>query len=96
MEPLILLAVIVVLLWALFIRPQQRRLREHRMVVASLDVGDEVILTAGIYGRVVNLGPEDLSLEVAPGVELRVARQAVLRRIESLGTGGEPPPPERD
>lgn len=94
MEPLILLAVIVVLLWALFIRPQQRRLREHRTVVASLDVGDEVILTAGIYGRVVNLGPEDLSLEVAPGVELRVARQAVLRRIESLGTGGAPPPPE--
>jgi preprotein translocase subunit YajC len=97
MEALIILAVTFVLLWAMFIRPQQRRLREHRMVVASLDVGDEVVLSAGIYGRIVKLGPEELTLEVAPGVELRVARQAVLRRVESLGAettdNDEGPPP---
>ena len=40
------------------------------------------MLTAGIYGRIVDLGPEDMTVEVAPGVELRVARQAVLRRVE--------------
>ena len=40
------------------------------------------MLTAGIYGRIVDLGPEDMQVEVAPGVELRVARQAVLRRVE--------------
>jgi preprotein translocase subunit YajC len=82
MGALIVLAVTFVLLWAFFIRPQQQRVRGHQALVASLAVGDEVVLTAGIYGRVVDLGPEDMWVRVAEGVELRVARQAVLRRIE--------------
>lgn len=82
MEPLIVLAVTFVLLWVIFILPQQRRVRAHQALVASVQPGDQVILSAGIYGRVVDLGPEELTLEVAPGVELRVARQAVLRLVE--------------
>jgi len=82
MEPLIVLAITFVLLWVLFIRPQQRRVRGHQQLIAALEPGDRVVLTAGIYGRIVELGPEDMTVEVAPGVELRVARQAVLRRIE--------------
>jgi preprotein translocase subunit YajC len=79
------------LLYVLFIHPQQRRVRAHQQLVASLDEGDEVVLTAGIYGRITRLGSEDLDLEVAPGVELLVARQAVLRRVEHPvgGTDGE-------
>jgi preprotein translocase subunit YajC len=91
MEPLIVLAVTFVLLWALFILPQQRRVRAHQALVASVQPGDEVVLSAGIYGRIVDLGPEDMTLAVAPGVELRVARQAVLRRVEdATGAGDEP------
>ena len=82
MGALIVLAVTFVLLWLFFIRPQQQRVRGHQALVASLEVGDEVVLTAGIYGRVVDLGPEDMWVRVAEGVELRVARQAVLRRVE--------------
>jgi preprotein translocase subunit YajC len=82
MEPLIVLAVTFVLLWVLFILPQQRRVRAHQALVASIQPGDQVILSAGIYGRIVDLGPEEMTLEVAPGVELRVARQAVLRVVE--------------
>jgi preprotein translocase subunit YajC len=82
MAPLIVLAVTFVLLWVLFILPQQRRVRAHQALVASVEPGDEVILSAGIHGRIVELGPEDMILAVAPGVELRVARQAVLRRVE--------------
>ena len=82
MGALLVLAVTFVLLWVIFILPQQRRVRGHQALVASLDVGDEVVLTAGIYGRIVGIGPEDMTVEVAPGVELRIARQAVLRRVE--------------
>ena len=82
MEPLIVLALTFALLWVLFIRPQQRRVRGHQALVATLEPGDTVVLTAGIYGRIVDLGPEDMTVEVAPGVELRVARHAVLRRVE--------------
>ena len=111
MEPLIVLAVTITLLWLLFIRPQQGRVRAHQQLVASLAVGDEVVLSAGIVGRIVRLDAEEMGLEVAPGVVLRVARQAVLRRVESLpdgwsghddrvedepGDGGERPPTTED
>jgi preprotein translocase subunit YajC len=88
MGALVVLAVTFVLLWVLFILPQQRRVRGHQALVASLEPGDEVVLTAGIYGRIVDLGHEDLTVEIAPGVEVRVARQAVLRRVEDVT--GEP------
>ena len=81
MEPLIVLAITFLLLWVIFILPQQRRVRAHQALVASVQPGDQVILSAGIYGRIVDLGPEDMTLEVAPGVEVRVARQAVLRLV---------------
>ena len=82
MQALIVLAVTFVLLWVFFILPQQRRVRAHQQLVAGLGEGDEVVLSAGIHGRITELGAEDLLLEVAPGVELRVARQAVLRKVE--------------
>lgn len=96
MEVLLVLALMFGLLYVLFILPQQRRVRSHQRMVASLEVDDDVILSSGIYGRITWLGPEDLRLEVAPGVELRVARQAVLRRVEHAtpGPSSEFPPDE--
>jgi preprotein translocase subunit YajC len=82
MEALIVLALSFGLLWLLFLLPQQRRVRAHQQLVASLEEGDEVVLSAGIFGRITWLGPEEAGVEVAPGVELRVARQAVMRRVE--------------
>lgn len=83
MDVLIFLAVIFGMLWVLFILPQQRRVRAHQHLIRTLETGDEVLLTGGIYGRITHLGPEELRLEVAPGLELRVARQAVVRRVEN-------------
>lgn len=98
MEPLIVLAVTFALLWVLFILPQQRRVRAHQALVDSVGPGDRVILSAGIYGRIIELGPEDMTLEVAPGVQLRVARQAVLRRVEdaTVADVGEAPAADVD
>ena len=90
MEQLLIIAATFFALWLLFIRPQQRRVRAHQALVATLEPGDEVILTAGIYGGIVELGPEDMTLTVAPGVELKVARQAVLRKVEDATEAGEP------
>jgi preprotein translocase subunit YajC len=91
MEALIVLTLSFGLLWVLFLLPQQRRVRAHHQLVATLEEGDEVVLSAGIFGRITRLGPEDLDLEVAPGVELRVARQAVMRRVEhAVGKTDEP------
>ena len=96
MQALIVLAVTFALLWVFFILPQQRRVRAHQQLVAALEEGDEVVLSAGIHGRITELGAEDLMLEVAPGVELRVARQAVLRRVETVDADALPDPSAED
>jgi preprotein translocase subunit YajC len=94
MQALIVLTLSFGLLWVLFLLPQKRQMREHQQLVASLNEGDEVILSAGIHGRITELGAEELLLEVAPGVELRVARQAVLRRVELAVPSADPGAPD--
>jgi preprotein translocase subunit YajC len=85
--PLIL---ILVLMWALLIRPQQRRAREHQAVVALLRVGDEVMTTAGMFGTVSSLDDEAVSLEIAPGVVVRVLKASIVRRLTDDGYEEEP------
>lgn len=89
MPALIVAAVTFLLLWVLFILPQQRRLKAHREFVSSLAVGDEVITTSGLLGTVVRVEGEEVGLEVADGVVLRFARGAMAAR-----PGDEPPAPE--
>ena len=85
--PLIL---ILVLMWALMIRPQQRRAREHQAVVASMRVGDEVMTSAGMFGTVAALDDESVSLEIARGVVVRVLKAAIVRRLTDDGYEEEP------
>jgi len=94
MQPLLILAVTFGLLWVLFLLPQQRRVRAHQQLVASLEEDDEIVLTAGIFGRITTIGPEEMTVEVAPSVELRVARMAVLRRVEHAVAEFDEPGPE--
>src|SRR5690606_29071998 len=82
MEALLVLAVTFLLLWLLFIRPQQRRVREHQALVDALQPGDRIVLTAGIHGRIVELDPRLMTVEVAPGVRITVERRAVLRLVD--------------
>lgn len=81
MGPLLVLVISLGAMWLLFILPQQRRVRAHQAVVARLQVGDEVMTTAGIYGTVTELDDEVVHLAVAPGTVIRVARGAVGRRL---------------
>jgi preprotein translocase subunit YajC len=84
------------LFWLLLIRPQARRQREVRQMQASLAVGDEVMLTAGIYGVLRSLEDERVRVEIAPGTEIEVARGAVGQRVgrQDAAAGTEPERPE--
>src|ERR687886_2894925 len=81
MGPLLALLVTFGLMWALLILPQQRRVRQHQEVVASLEVGDEIVTAGGLYGTITSVDEETLAVEVAPGIVLRVLRSAVSQRI---------------
>jgi preprotein translocase subunit YajC len=80
----LLVGAFYLLLW----RPQQRRMAAARELQSQLREGDEVMTTSGIFGRVVTLADDELTLEIAPGTVIRVARGAVGQRItdEEPGT----------
>jgi preprotein translocase subunit YajC len=69
------------LLWLFLVVPQQRRMREQRELLNRLEPGDEVMTTAGLYGKIVELSDDNMFLQVAPGVELKFARGAVARKL---------------
>ena len=59
-------------------RAQQRRVAELQ---AEIEIGDEVIITAGIFGTVRSVDDDRVELEIAEGTVITVARQVVVRRV---------------
>ncbi|MDP2169411.1 MAG: preprotein translocase subunit YajC [Rhodocyclaceae bacterium] len=76
--PIILMFVV---LWFLMIRPQMKKAKEHQKLVSELAKGDEVITQGGIAGKIVKVGDNYITLEVAEGkngpVEVLIQRQAI-------------------
>jgi preprotein translocase subunit YajC len=77
MEGLLILPVFFILMWVLFILPQQKRVKAQQQFISMLSVGDPVVTAGGIHGTIVGLDDETVRLEVADGVELRLARGAI-------------------
>jgi preprotein translocase subunit YajC len=76
-EPLIFLAAMAALFWFLLIRPQRRRQAAHQSLIAGLATGDEVVTAGGIFGTVRSIADDHVVLEIAEGMEIRVAKDAV-------------------
>jgi preprotein translocase subunit YajC len=96
--PFVLIAAVF---WFLLIRPQRKRQLEMAKTQRSIGVGDEVMLGAGIVGRVATVGDEYLGLELSPGVQMRVARGAVVKILSQHGApddliDGQPDDPTYD
>ena len=68
---------ILVIFYFLFIRPQQKRMKEHRQMVSELKKGDEIVTNGGLAGQIIEVGDSFLQVQFAEGVEIRVQKQAV-------------------
>ena len=83
----------LLLLLIFFVAFSTRSGRRQRESVAqmqsSLQIGDEVITTSGIFGSVAQLADTRLGLEIAPGVVIEVARQAIARKVDDAELGRE-------
>lgn len=73
------IAAMIAILWFLLIRPQQKEQQRHREMVQNLKKGDEVVTVGGLYGRIMALGPEKISLKIADDVKVDVERGKVAR-----------------
>ena len=74
------LIIIFAIFYFLLIRPQQKKQKEHRKFLESLKKGDEVITSGGIMGRISGLTENVATLEIAPKVNIRVARSQIAGR----------------
>jgi preprotein translocase subunit YajC len=79
---LIFIVLIFAILYFLMIRPQQRRMRALQSLQSSLQLGDEIITTAGFLGTIRRFDGEVVTIELSPGVEARVNRRAISGRVE--------------
>ena len=72
--PFIMMAVFVVIFYFLLIRPQQKKQKEHQAMLSKLAAGDEVVTAGGILGRIVEVGDQFLTIEIADNVRIKVQR----------------------
>lgn len=75
--PLIFLAAMAAVIWFLLIRPQRQRLAAQRSLLAELAPNEDVVTAGGLLGTVRSVADDHVLLEVAPGTEVRIAKQAV-------------------
>ena len=85
MLPLVL---IFAVFYFLLIRPQQRKARDHRNMLAQLKRNDEVMTTGGVFGKVQALTDTEVTLEVAANVKLRVSRSHIAQLFRAEKTTG--------
>jgi preprotein translocase subunit YajC len=71
------LVLIFVVFYFLLIRPQAKRAKEHKAMVTALAVGDEVVTSGGILGKIAEVSDQFLTVEVAEGVRVKVQRHTV-------------------
>tara|TARA_B100001540_G_C15514245_1_gene509495 strand:- start:164 stop:481 length:318 start_codon:yes stop_codon:yes gene_type:complete len=70
---------IFVIFYFLLIRPQQKRVKEHKNMVQSLKRGDVIVSAGGIIGKIIKAtdGSDQITVEISKGVNVEIARQMV-------------------
>ena len=79
------LVLILGVFWFLIIRPQQKKQKAHQRMVDSLNKGDKVVTNGGIFGTIVKVGDDRITLEVASKVQINIERQQVSRIDKKSG-----------
>jgi len=77
---LVYFALLAVAFFFLIVRPQRRQLAARRALIQAVEVGDEIITAGGIYGVVQSIDEDTMQVEIAPGVVMTLAREAVAQR----------------
>lgn len=77
------------LFYFLIIRPQQRQSRERKKMLAEIKRGDSVITTGGIHGRVITVDGDELTVEIAKGINVRMVRSGISEKTDSAAADGK-------
>ena len=88
--------VLLALVWFMLIRPQRRRQQEAQRLLESIHVGKEIVTAGGLYGTVTAIEDDEVRVEIADGIEVRVAKRAVAGVVSEDENDPEEPQPEED
>ena len=77
------MALIGAAMYFLMIRPQRRKMRASTALQSSIEIGDEVMTTSGLYGFVTLIDGDIAWLEIDDNVQIRIARQALQRKVDT-------------
>lgn len=88
--PLILMFVIF---YFLLIRPQQKKTKEHKLMIDNLKTGDRVVTSGGLHGRITGVSESALTVEIAEKVRVKVNRGSVSALMQASST---PPAPKKE
>ncbi|HET9562644.1 MAG TPA: preprotein translocase subunit YajC [Propionibacteriaceae bacterium] len=78
---LIFIALLVAAFYFLILRPQRKRQQALQRTMSALSPGSRVMLGSGVFGTVVSVGPRQVVLEISPGAELTVLKQAISKIV---------------
>ncbi|HWB56502.1 MAG TPA: preprotein translocase subunit YajC [Gaiellaceae bacterium] len=82
MDPIfIFFLVLLVFMYVLLVRPQRQRARQHQDMLRSLQVGDEVLTTGGIFGEITGMDDQRVQLEIDADVKVAVSRAAIAQKV---------------
>ena len=76
-------------MYFLLLRPQRKRQKETRNLQSSLQEGDEIVMSSGIYGWISSVEDNYLWVEIAKDTEIRVSKSAVATRISTNSQGSD-------
>lgn len=91
-NPMVLMIAMLAIFYFLLIRPQQKRQKEHKQMLANLQKGDTVYTAGGLRGRITSLDENVITMEIADKVRVKVNRSAV----GGLVSKGEAAAPEKE
>lgn len=88
--PLLFIILLFGVMYFVMIRPQQRRRREAMQMQSALGPGDQIVTIGGMHATVVAIDDDVVTVEIAPGVNVRYARPAIARVVQSGAAADEP------
>jgi preprotein translocase subunit YajC len=83
-EGIIMLVIMFAIFYFLLIRPQQKRAKQHKQLIESLKIGDQVVTAGGIHGKVAAIQDTVVTLEIATGVKIKINRSSVVGTKQEL------------
>jgi preprotein translocase subunit YajC len=82
METILMMAAIMGIFYFLMIRPQQKKMKAHKAMVAAIAKGDKIVTSAGFFGSVSKVDEDSITVELAEGVKVKMLPDAISQVIE--------------